>query len=225
PNKKYPVVMTQYSGPFSQQVKDQWSFGWEQALANQDFIISCVDGTGTGGRGEKFAKQTYLKLGQKEAHDQVEAASYLKTLSYVDANNIGIWGWSFGGYTTLMSMSVSKDIIKAGVAIAPVTDWRYYNTIYTERYMRTPQENKEGYDQGSPIFLANNFNGSLLLIHGTADDNVQYQNTTEYAEALVQANKQFDMQIYTNRNHSIFGGNTRYHLYTRVINFYKRELK
>lgn len=225
PNKKYPVVMTQYSGPFSQQVKDQWSFGWEQALANQDFIISCVDGTGTGGRGEEFAKQTYLNLGQKEALDQVEAAKYLKTLSYVDANNIGIWGWSFGGYTTLMSMSVSKDIIKAGVAIAPVTDWRYYNTIYTERYMRTPQENKEGYDQGSPIFLANNFNGSLLLIHGTADDNVQYQNTTEYAEALVQANKQFDMQIYTNRNHSIFGGNTRYHLYTRVINFYKRELK
>lgn len=225
PNKKYPVVMTQYSGPFSQQVKDQWSFGWEQALANQDFIISCVDGTGTGGRGEEFAKQTYLNLGQKEALDQVEAAKYLKTLSYVDANNIGIWGWSFGGYTTLMSMSVSKDIIKAGVAIAPVTDWRYYNTIYTERYMRTPQENKEGYDQGSPIFLANNFNGSLLLIHGTADDNVQYQNTTEYAEVLVQANKQFDMQIYTNRNHSIFGGNTRYHLYTRVINFYKRELK
>lgn len=225
PAKKYPVVMTQYSGPFSQQVKDQWSFGWEQALANQGFIISCVDGTGTGGRGEEFAKQTYLKLGQKEAHDQVEAAKYLKTLSFVDSNNIGIWGWSFGGYTTLMSMSVSKDIIKAGVAIAPVTDWRYYNTIYTERYIRTPQENKEGYDQGSPIFLAKDFNGSLLLIHGTADDNVQYQNTTEYAEALVQANKQFDMQIYTNRNHSIFGGNTRYHLYSRVINFYKRELK
>lgn len=225
PQKKYPVVMTQYSGPFSQQVKDQWSFGWEQALVNDGFIVSCVDGSGTGARGEEFAKQTYLNLGQKEARDQVEAAKYLGSLSYVDGNNIGIWGWSFGGYTTLMSMSTSKDIIKAGVAIAPVTDWRYYNTIYTERYMRTPQENKDGYDNGSPIYLANNLNGALLLIHGTADDNVQYQNTTEYAAALVQANKQFDMQIYTNRNHSIVGGNARFHLYTRVINFYKRELK
>lgn len=222
--EKYPVVMVQYSGPGSQMVLDKWSFDWEQYLTSNGFIVACVDGRGTGGRGEAFTKSVYLKLGIAEAQDQIATARYLGSLEYVDSKNIAIWGWSFGGYMTLMSMSLSSGVFKAGVAIAPVTDWRYYDTIYTERYMRTPKENMEGYIESSPLEKADKLSGNLLIISGTADDNVHYLNTLQYSEALVQANKQFDMQIYTNRDHHITGCNTRLHLYTKVCNFLKTQL-
>lgn len=230
-NKKYPVIMHQYSGPGSQQVLDRWNIGsmsdggmFEAYMCDKGYIMVCVDGRGTGGRGAAFEKCTYLKLGVKEAEDQVETSKYLSTLPYVDGSRIGIWGWSFGGYTTLMSMSEGTPAFKAGVAIAAPSDWRFYDSIYTERFMRTPKENGEGYQAGSAIARASQIQGKLLLIHGTADDNVHYQNCAEYSEALVQAGIQFDMQIYTNRNHSIFGGNTRNHLMNRVANFFINNL-
>lgn len=218
-SKKYPVLMVQYSGPNSQQVLDKYSFDWEHYLAANGIVVVSVDGRGTGARGEAFRKCTYLRMGELEARDQVEAAQALGELPYVDKDRIAIWGWSFGGYNTLMSMSVGNGTFKAGIAVAPPTDWKYYDTVYTERYMRTPQENFEGYAATSPIRLAQNLQGKLLLVHGTADDNVHFQQTMDYAEALVQAGKQFDMQVYKDRNHSIYGGNTRYHLYTRMSNF------
>lgn len=218
-SKKYPVLMVQYSGPNSQQVLDQYGFGWEHFLASKGIIVVCVDGRGTGARGEAFRKCTYLRMGELESRDQVEAAQALGKLPYIDKNRIAIWGWSFGGYNTLMAMSVGNGTFKAGIAVAPPTDWKYYDTVYTERFMRTPQENFEGYAATSPIRLAKNLQGKLLLVHGTADDNVHFQQTMDYAEALVQAGKQFDMQVYKDRNHSIYGGNTRYHLYTRMSNF------
>ena len=232
PNKKYPVIMHQYSGPGSQQVLDRWNIGsrgdngmFEAYMADRGFISVCVDGRGTGGRGAAFEKCTYLSLGVKEARDQVETALYLGSLPYVDAKNIGIWGWSFGGYNTLMSMSEGTPVFKAGVAIAAPSDWRFYDTVYTERFMRTPKENMEGYEASSAMNRVNNLHGALLLIHGTADDNVHLRNASEYSEALVQADKQFDMHIYTNRNHSIRGGNTTKHLLTRVTNFFIEHLK
>ncbi len=223
--KKYPVLMYQYSGPGSQQVLDSWGISWETYMASRGYVVVCVDGRGTGGRGAAFEKCTYMKLGVKEAQDQVSTAQYLGTLPYVDKNNIGIWGWSFGGYMTLMSMSEGTPVFKAGVAVAPVTDWNYYDTIYGERYMRTPQENADGYKASSNFTRAEKLHGNLLIVHGMADDNVHFQNTAEYAEHLVQLDKQFDMQVYTNRNHSIFGGNTRYHLYTKLTDFFDRNLK
>ena len=230
-SKKYPVIMFQYSGPGSQQVVNSWSAGamgqggaFDQYLAQQGFIVVCVDGRGTGGRGADFEKSTYLKLGDLESKDQVEAASYLATLPYVDKDNIGIWGWSFGGFNTLMSMSNGKSIFKAGVAVAPPTDWRFYDTIYTERYMRTPKENSQGYDV-NPIQRANNLSGALLICHGMADDNVHPQNAFEYSEALVQADKDFKEIYYTNRNHSIFGGNTRNHLLRQITEWFITHLK
>ena len=230
-SKKYPVIMYQYSGPGSQQVINSWSAGamgqggaFDQYLAQQGFIVVCVDGRGTGGRGANFEKSTYLKLGDLESKDQVEAASYLATLPYVDKDNIGIWGWSFGGFNTLMSMSNGKSIFKAGVAVAPPTDWRFYDTIYTERYMRTPKENSQGYDV-NPIQRANNLSGALLICHGMADDNVHPQNSFEYSEALVQADKDFKEIYYTNRNHSIFGGNTRNHLLRQITEWFITHLK
>lgn len=229
--KKYPVIMHQYSGPGSQQVLDRWGIGsfsdagmFEAYMADRGYISVCVDGRGTGGRGAEFEKCTYLFLGVKESHDQVEAAKYLGTLPYVDGSRIGIWGWSFGGYNTLMSMSEGSYVFKAGVAIAAPTDWRYYDSVYTERFMRTPKENGDGYDAGSAIKRAPKMHGSLLLIHGTADDNVHLQNMAEYSEALVQAGVQFDEHIYINRNHGISGGNTRNHLMNRVANFFLRNL-
>lgn len=218
-SKKYPVLMVQYSGPNSQQVLDQYGFDWEHFLASKGIIVVCVDGRGTGARGEAFRKCTYLRMGELESRDQVEAAQALGKLPYIDKNRIAIWGWSFGGYNTLMAMSVGNGTFKAGIAVAPPTDWKYYDTVYTERFMRTPQENFEGYAATSPIRLAKNLQGKLLLVHGTADDNVHFQQTMDYAEALVQAGKQFDMQVYKDRNHGIYGGNTRYHLYTRMSNF------
>lgn len=230
-SKRYPVIMHQYSGPGSQQVTDSWSAGsmgqggaFDSYLAQQGFIVVSVDGRGTGGRGADFEKCTYLKIGDLESKDQVEAALYLGSLPYVDKDRIGIWGWSYGGFNTLMSMSEGRGVFRAGVAIAPPTSWRFYDSIYTERYMRTPKENPDGYDV-NPIVRAQKLHGALLLCHGTADDNVHPQNSYEYAEALVQADKDFRELYYTNRNHSIYGGNTRNHLLRQVANFFITELK
>lgn len=222
---QYPVLQCQYSGPGSQEVLDKFSISWETYMASQGYIVVCVDGRGTGGRGAAFEKCTYMNLGVKEARDQVETALYLGSLPYVDKNRIGIWGWSFGGYMTLMSMSEGTPVFRAGVAVAAVTDWEYYDTIYGERFMRTSRENADGYRSSSAFTRAGKLHGSLLLVHGMADDNVHYQNCAEYAERLVQLGKPFEMQIYTNRNHNIYGGNTRLHLYTRLANFFNRELK
>ncbi len=230
--KKYPVILHQYSGPGSQKVLNIWQMGgasdggvFESYFCNQGFIMACVDGRGTGGRGSAFEKCTYLQLGVKESQDQVEAARYLATLPYVDGARIGIWGWSFGGYTVLMSMSEGSGVFKAGVAVAAPSDWRFYDTVYTERFMRTPRENHDGYEATSAIRRANRLKGDLLLIHGTADDNVHYQNMAEYTEALVQANIPYVSLVYTNRDHFIRGGNTTHHLYTQVANHFLKHLK
>lgn len=224
PSQKYPVLMFQYSGPGSQQVLDTWSVSWETYMATQGYIAVCVDGRGTGGRGAAFEKCTYLSIGVKEADDQVSAAKYLGTLPYIDKDRIAIWGWSYGGYMTLMSMSQGSNVFKAGIAVAAPTDWRFYDTVYTERFMRTPQENKEGYDKASAINRIDKLHGKLLMVHGTADDNVHYRNMAEYCEELVQHDKYCDMQIYTNRNHNIMGGNTRNHLYKKLTNYIKENL-
>ena len=218
-NKKYPVMMTQYSGPNSQQVLDNFGFDWEYYLASKGIIVVCVDGRGTGARGEAFRKCTYLKMGLYESQDQVEAAQALGKLPYIDKERMAIWGWSFGGYNTLMALTVGKGTFKVGIAVAPPTDWRYYDTVYTERFMRTPQENEKGYNETSPMRRVSELQGKLLLIHGSADDNVHFLQSLQYAEALVQANKQFDMHVYKDRDHSIYGGNTRFHLYTKMANY------
>lgn len=230
-NKKYPVILFQYSGPGSQQVVDAWNAGsmgnggaFDYYLAQQGFIVVCVDGRGTGGRGAAFEKCTYLRIGELESRDQVETALWLGKQSYIDKERIGIWGWSFGGFNTLMSMSEGRPVFKAGVAVAPPTNWRYYDTIYTERYMRTPKENGSGYAT-NPIQRANALHGALLICHGMADDNVQPQNTMEYTEALIQADKDFKENIYTNRNHGIYGGNTRTHLLRQISNWFIEHLK
>lgn len=230
-NKKYPVIMHQYGGPGSQQVTNSWSAGsmgqggaFDSYLAQEGFIVVSVDGRGTGGRGSEFEKCTYLNLGNLESKDQVETALYVGSLPYVDKDRIGIWGWSYGGFNTLMSMSEGRGVFRAGVAIAPPTNWKYYDSVYTERYMRTPKENPDGYAT-NPIERASKLHGALLICHGTADDNVHPQNTYEYSEALVQADKDFRELFYTNRNHSIFGGNTRNHLLRQVAQFFKTELK
>lgn len=228
-NKQYPVIMYQYSGPGSQEVTDSWNMGfypggvWESYMAQQGFIFACVDGRGTGARGADFEKCTYLRLGEKESHDQVEAAIYLGNLPYVDKSRIAIWGWSFGGFNTLMSMSEGRPVFRAGVAVAAPSNWKYYDTVYTERYMRTPKENADGYAV-NPIQRAGNLSGDLLLIHGTADDNVHFRNFTEVSEAYVQAGKMFRQQVYTNRNHNIFGGNTRLHLFRTISNYFVEKL-
>jgi dipeptidyl-peptidase-4 len=231
-SKKYPVIMYQYGGPGSQQVLNQWGIGMngngailEQYLCQEGYICVCVDNRGTGGRGADFEKCTYLRLGELEARDQVETALWLGQQSYVDKDRIGIWGWSYGGWNTLMSMSEGRPVFRAGVAIAPPTNWRFYDTVYTERYMRTPQENQQGYDDVNPIARASQLHGALLICHGLADDNVHYQNSAEYVEALVQADKDFRQLVYTNRNHSIFGGNTRNHLFRQTINHFNMMLK
>lgn len=230
-SKKYPVIMFQYGGPGNQQVTDSWSAGsmgqggaFDMYLAQHGFIVVCVDGRGTGGRGAEFEKCIYMQMGELESKDQVETALWLGKQNYVDSSRIGIWGWSFGGFNTLMSMSEGRGVFKAGVAVAPPTNWRFYDTIYTERYMRTPQENPDGYGI-NPINRADKLHGALLICHGVADDNVHPQNTFEYAEALVQADKDFKENYYTNRNHSIYGGNTRNHLLRQIANFFIENLK
>ena len=226
PNKKYPVLMEQYSGPGSQQVADSWKFSWEQFLNAEDFVVACVDGRGTGYRGAAFERQTYCHLGILESQDQLYAGQYIASLPYTDPSRMAIWGWSFGGYNTLMTMCHdNNNVYKCGVAVAPVTDWRYYDSVYTERYMRTPQENEEGYRSSSVLTRAKNLKGNLLICHGSADDNVHPQNTFELTEEFVQNDVEFDMHIYTNRNHSISGGNTSNYIYTQVYRYIKNHLK
>lgn len=229
-SKKYPVILYQYGGPGSQSVKDEWNIGncggalLEHYLTQQGYICVIVDGRGTGGRGADFEKQTYMHLGVKEAADQVETAIYLSKQSYVDGQRIGIWGWSFGGFNTLMSMSEGRPVFRAGVAVAPPTSWRFYDTVYTERFMRTPKENN-GYEE-SPISRASKLSGEVLLCHGMADDNVHFRNMAEYVEALVQAEKtNFKQLCFTNRNHSIYGGRTRFVLYTQIVNWFNENMR
>lgn len=229
PDSLYPVLMYQYSGPGDQQVHNSWNNGnalgliWEHRLAQKGYIVACVDGRGTGGRGEAFQKCTYMTMGDLESKDQVETALHLASLPYVDDQRIAIWGWSFGGFNTIMAMTEGRPAFRCGVAVAPVTDWRFYDSAYTERYMRTPQENPTGYDT-SPLHRFNQLKGDLLLIHGLADDNVHFQNTAELAEQLTQAGIPFEMHTYTNRNHSIYGGNTRLHLFQRIERFLDQHL-
>ena len=224
PTKKYPVLMVQYSGPDSQQSLDSWRIDWEYYLVTQGYVVACVDGLGTGARGSEFRKCTYQQLGNLETKDQIEAAKYLSQQTFIDKDRIGIWGWSYGGYMTLMAMSSGEKVFKAGIAVAPVTDWRLYNSAYTERFMRRPQENFKGYDQSSALLRADKLQGNLLIVHGTADDNVHTQNTMLYIDKLVAADKQFEMQLYTDKNHSILGQQTRRHLYTRMSEFLFKNL-
>jgi len=222
PSKKYPILMYVYGGPGSQTVRNSWGRGstWYQMLAQKGIIIVSVDNRGTGARGEEFKKMTYLQLGKYETIDQIEAAKYLGSLDYVDANRIGIWGWSYGGYMTLSCLTKGANYFSMGIAVAPVTTWRYYDNIYTERFMQTPQENPNGFDDNSPINHVEKLKGNLLLIHGTADDNVHVQNSIDFISAMVSANKPFDMQLYPNSNHGIYTGkNTTLHLYTRMTGF------
>ena len=227
PNKKYPVFMFQYSGPGSQQVSNTWNGTndyWFMMLAQQGYIVACVDGRGTGYKGAAFKKCTYKELGKFEVEDQIDAAKVIGKYNYVDASRIGIFGWSYGGFMSSNCLFQGADIFKMAIAVAPVTSWRYYDSIYTERYMQTPQENASGYDNNSPINHVNKLKGNFLLIHGTADDNVHVQNTMKMVEALVQANKQFDWAIYPDKNHGIYGGKTRLQLYTKMTNFIKEKL-
>jgi dipeptidyl-peptidase-4 len=222
PGKKYPVLMFQYSGPGSQQVADRFplhDYSWHQMLAEKGYIIVCADGTGTGFRGQAFKKKTYLQLGKYESDDQIAVARHLGTLPYVDASRIGIWGWSYGGFMSATCILKGNDVFKAAIAVAPVTNWRYYDNIYTERYMRRPQENQAGYDQNAPEQMADRLKGKLLVIHGTADDNVHFQNAVMLVDALIRNNKDFDSEFYPNKTHGIGGGVTRLQLYRRMTQF------
>jgi len=226
-NFKYPVFMYLYGGPGSQEVMDRWkgqNYWWFQMLAQQGYIVACVDNRGTGGRGEEFKKMTYLQLGHYETIDQIEAAKYLGGLDYTDESRIGIFGWSYGGYMSSLCLLKGNDVFKAAIAVAPVTSWKWYDTIYTERYMRTLAENEAGYKDNSPIYFADQLKGNYLLVHGMGDDNVHFQNSVEMASALINANKQFDTYYYPNKNHGIYGGNTRLHLYTKMTDFIFEKL-
>ena len=221
-NKTYPLFMYQYSGPGSQQVANRWNGAndyWYQHLAQQGYIVACVDGRGTGFKGADFKKVTQNELGKYEVEDQIEAAKQLAKLSYIDEDNIGIWGWSYGGFMSSNALFKGNDTFSMAIAVAPVTSWRFYDSIYTERYMMTPQENASGYDENSPINHVDKLKGDFLLIHGTGDDNVHVQNTMRMVEALIQADKQFEWMIYPDKNHGIYGGNTRLHLYKKMTNF------
>lgn len=224
PSKKYPCIMSQYSGPGSQQVLNKWKMEWEEYFAMQGYIIACVDGRGTGGQGKEFLKAIYLNLGRYETEDQLAAARYMAEQPYVDADRIGIWGWSFGGFETLMAMSQDSSRYACGVAIAPVTSWRFYDSIYTERYMLTPQENEVGYSY-APLDLTDKLKGKLLIMFGSADDNVRIVNSMQYIAKLHSENQQFDMMVFPNMNHSINGCNVRLPLYQRVLNFFDQHLK
>ncbi len=226
--KKYPLFMYQYSGPGSQQVANRWNNTndyWYYMLAQQGYIIACVDGRGTGFKGRDFKKVTQKELGKYEIEDQINAGKELGKLDYIDENRIGIWGWSFGGYMSSLAITKGADTFKMAIAVAPVTSWRFYDTIYTERYMQTPQENASGYDENSPINFVDLLKGKYLLIHGSGDDNVHVQNTTRMVNALVEVNKQFDLFIYPDRTHGIYRGrNTRLHLYKKMTTFIEENL-
>ncbi len=227
-NKKYPLLMFVYGGPGSQQVKDNWLYSnyfWHQMLANQyGYIIACVDNRGTGGRGAEFKKMTYQQLGKFETEDQIASAKYYGAKTYIDSSRIGIWGWSYGAYMSSLCLTKGADVFKTAIAVAPVTNWRYYDNIYTERYMRTPQENAFGYDDNSPINHVEKLTGKYLIIHGTGDDNVHFQNSAEMVKKMISLNIPFDSEYYPNRNHGIFGGNTRLHLFNRMTSFILENL-
>lgn len=227
PSKKYPLLMYQYSGPGSQNVSNSWNGlndYWHQILVSEGYIVACVDGRGTGFKGRDFKKVTYLNLVKYETEDQIAAAKKLSELPYIDENRTGIWGWSFGGHMSTNCLLRGNDVFETAIAVAPVTSWRFYDTIYTERFMRTPAENPGGYDDNSPFNYPELLKGKYLLVHGSGDDNVHVQNSMRMIEALIQANKQFDWAIYPDKNHSIYGGNTRVHLYTKMTNFIKENL-
>ena len=225
--KRYPLLLFQYSGPGSQQVTNRWGSNrdlWHKMLTQEDYIIACVDGRGTGYRGEEFKKMTYLKLGELETQDQISAAKKLSQLPYIDHKRTGIWGWSYGGHMATHSLLLGNDVFEMAIAVAPVTNWRFYDTIYTERFMRTPQENPSGYDLNSPINYADRLKGKYLLIHGSGDDNVHVQNSMRMIKALIKANKQFEWMIYPDKNHGIYGENTQNHLYSKMTNFILNNL-
>ncbi len=227
PNKKYPLFMYLYGGPGNQQVTDQWKgpyFWWFQMLAQKGYVVACVDNRGTGGRGSEFKKMTYMQLGHYETIDQIEAAKYLSAKPFIDKKRTGIFGWSYGGYMSSLCLLKGNDVFEMGIAVAPVTNWKWYDSIYTERFMRTEKENPKGFHDNSPIYFADRLKGKYLLVHGLADDNVHFQNSAEMARALVDANKQFDTYIYTNKNHGIYGGPTRLHLFTKLTDFILSEL-
>jgi len=223
--KNYPALLTFYGGPGSQRVLDRYRFEWLEFLAQEGFVIVCVDNRGTGGRGEAFKKSTYMQVQNLEAIDLIETGKYMAGLDYIDGSKIGVYGWSFGGQMSSLCMFRGADVFSAGIAVAPVTNYRYYDSIYSERYLRTPQENPEGYDKYAPISYADQLKGKFLLIHGTSDDNVHMQNSLELAEVLVQNNKKFSMHMYTNRNHGIYGGKTRLHFYGMMTDFLNENLK
>lgn len=226
PSKKYPVLMYVYGGPGSQTVKNSWggaNYLWYQMMTQKGYIVVSVDNRGTGARGEKFKKITYKQLGKYETEDQISAAKWLANESYVDVDRIGIWGWSYGGYMSSLCLFKGYDVFKTAMAVAPVTNWKYYDSIYTERYMQTPEENS-GYDENSPITHVDSLQGNYLLVHGTGDDNVHFQNSIEMVTALQKANKQFDFMMYPNKNHGIYGGNTRLHLFQKLTDYVEENL-
>jgi dipeptidyl-peptidase-4 len=224
--RKYPLFMNVYGGPESQDVINAWdnSLAWQQLLTKNGIVIVSVDNRGTDGRGEAFRKSTYLQLGKFETEDQINAAKYFGKKPWIDMNRIGIWGWSYGGTMALLCLTKGADVFSMGIAVAPVTNWRFYDNIYTERFMRRPQDNPHGYDDNSPINYADRLKGKLLMIHGTADDNVHLQNSMEMAEQLIKYDKQFQLFMYPDKNHSIYGGNTRHHLYTMMTDFILKNL-
>ncbi|GGZ22745.1 peptidase S9 [Echinicola pacifica] len=225
--KEYPVLMYVYGGPGSENVKNSWGGMrdfWHHHLASEGYIVVCVDNRGTGGRGRDFKHVTYGQLGNLETQDQIAGANYLAALPYIDGSRIGIWGWSYGGYMSSLSLMLGADVFKTAIAVAPVTTWRYYDTIYTERYLQTPQLNASGYDDNSPLSHVDKLEGNFLLIHGTGDDNVHFQNSVALVDALIAADKQFETFYYPNRNHGIYGGNTTWHLYNMMTDFIKRKL-
>lgn len=227
PSKKYPLLMFVYGGPGNQQVMNRWGGNraiWNQYMAQQGYIVACVDNRGTGGRGEEFKKLTYKQLGKYETIDQIEAAKYFGKQNYIDASRIGIWGWSYGGYMSSLCISKGADVFKSAIAVAPVTNWRFYDNIYTERYMQRPQDNADGYDDNSPINHVEKIKGNYLLIHGTADDNVHFQNSVEMVNAMIEAGVKFDSEYYPNKAHGIGGKRTQYHLYNRLSSFFIEKL-
>lgn len=227
PSKKYPVYFNVYGGPGHNEVLDSWDgsdFMYHQLLAQKGYIVFSVDPRGTMYQGTKFKKSTYLELGKLEIEDIINSAKELTKLPYVDGNRIGIMGWSYGGFMASLAITKGADVFKMAIAVAPVTNWRYYDNIYTERFMRTPAENEAGYDGNSPINFVDKIKGKFFLIHGSADDNVHYQNSMEMINAMVRANKQFDLFIYPDRNHGIYGGNTRNHLFTMMFDYVLKNL-
>jgi dipeptidyl-peptidase-4 len=226
-SRKYPVMVSIYGGPGSNTVNDSWgskTLMWELMLAQQGYIVVSVDNRGTGNRGRDFKHSTYKQLGKLEIEDYIETAKHLGALDYINASRIGMYGWSYGGYMSSLALTKGADYYSMAIAVAPVTNWRFYDTIYTERYMRTPQENASGYDDNSPVNHVDKMKGAYLLVHGSGDDNVHFQNTMEMSEALVRANKQFELYVYPDRNHGIYGNNARLHLFTKMTDFIKKNL-